>query len=306
MPDDLTWRPPTPGDLTAGPTRDDLTGEPPLTYLYAVAREPLPCPAGVGDTPVRTVTRAGLVAYVSSVPACHFGEEPLRRSLEDLDWLAETARAHHRVVDAVARATTTAPVRLVTVYEDDAQVAELLERRATAFADVLTQVTGRREWGVKAYTTPPERSSSAGEQPPTARPGPRSGDGACSGSGSGFGSGSGSGGGAGQGGRPGTAYLHRRRASLRGREQARRQALQRADHIHRALSALAAAGRRHRAQDPRLSGRDDMMLLNGAYLVDETRTEEFTTLAEKLGGDGVEIRVTGPWAPYSFTVMEPA
>ncbi|AQZ71005.1 gas vesicle synthesis GvpLF [[Actinomadura] parvosata subsp. kistnae] len=262
-----------------------------LTYLYAVAREPLPCPAGVGDTPVRTVTRAGLVAYVSSVPACHFGEEPLRRSLEDLDWLAETARAHHRVVDAVARATTTAPVRLVTVYEDDAQVAELLERRATAFTDVLTQVTGRREWGVKAYTTPPEPSAATS-------PGTRDtrSTQACAGSG----------GGAGQGGRPGTAYLHRRRASLRGREQARKQAVQRADHIHRALSALAAAGRRHRAQDPRLSGRDDIMLLNGAYLVDETRTEEFTALAEKLGGDGVEIRVTGPWAPYSFTVMEPA
>ncbi|NJP93471.1 GvpL/GvpF family gas vesicle protein [Nonomuraea sp. FMUSA5-5] len=276
MPDDHTWGPPAPDDLT---------------YLYAVAREPLPCPAGVGDTPVRTVTRAGLVAYVSSVPACHFGEEPLRRSLEDLDWLAETARAHHRVVDAVARATTTAPVRLVTVYEDDDQVAELLERRATAFTDVLTQVTGRREWGVKAYTTPPEPSAAT---PPGTRD--TRDTQACAGSG----------GGAGQGGRPGTAYLHRRRATLRGREQARRQALQRADHIHRALSALAAAGRRHRAQDPRLSGRDDMMLLNGAYLVDETRTEEFTALAEQLGGDGVEIRVTGPWAPYSFTVMEPA
>jgi hypothetical protein len=82
--------------------------------------------------------------------------------------------------------------------------------------------------------------------------------------------------------------------------------LQRADHIHRALTALAAAGHRHRAQDPRLSGRDDVMLLNGAYLVDEAREEEFAARAGELGGDGVEIRLTGPWAPYSFTVMEPA
>ncbi|GAA2210635.1 hypothetical protein GCM10009850_060940 [Nonomuraea monospora] len=329
-----------------------------LTYLYAVAREPLPCPAGVAGAPVRTITGAGLVAYVSTVPVERFGEEPLRRSLEDLDWLAETARAHHRVVDAVAAATTTAPVRLVTVYADDAQVAELLERRAESFADVLTQVTGRREWGVKAYTSPPTTSerpnpdTAASETVPTDRPAeahqehhgapppstptpptaPASAPASAPAPASVSGEKSGSGervrggdsnrvrggdsgrvcsgdngrvrGGDNQTSRPGTAYLQRRRATLRGREQARRQALQRADHIHRALTALAAAGRRHRPQDPRLSGRTDLMLLNGAYLVDESRAEEFTTLAARLGGDGVEIRLTGPWAPYSFTVMD--
>ncbi|MGW3342939.1 GvpL/GvpF family gas vesicle protein [Nonomuraea rubra] len=256
---------------------------PDLTYLYAVAREPVSSPPGVAGSPVRTVACSGLVAYVSSVPSEQFGEEPLRRSLEDLDWLAETARAHHRVVDAVAAATTTAPVRLVTVYGDEAQVVELLERRAASFTEVLAHVTGRREWGVKAYSSPPEEPAQVGEE---------RGGRACEGGR--------------QAARPGTAYLQRRRATLRGREQARRQALQRADHIHRALTALAAAGYRHRAQDPRLSGRDDVMLLNGAYLVDEARAEEFAALAGRLGGDGVEIRLTGPWAPYSFTVMEPA
>ncbi|MFC5826661.1 GvpL/GvpF family gas vesicle protein [Nonomuraea insulae] len=284
------------------------------TYLYAVARDPLPgCPPGVVGTAVRTIVRDGLVAYVSTVPLEQFGEEPLRRSLEDLDWLAETARAHHRVVDAVAAVTTTAPVRLVTVYEDDGQVVDLLERRGDDFQELLAQVTGRREWGVKAYTKPGGGVGAADEGPagrPEAgegQPGTAQSEGhACQAE---------AGAGRGEGhacqakareGRPGTAYLHRRRASLRGREHARRQALNRAEHIHRALSEIAAAGRRHRAQDSRLSGRQDWMLLNGAYLVDEARAAEFAALADTLGGDGVEIRVTGPWAPYSFTVMEPA
>ncbi|MBF8185423.1 GvpL/GvpF family gas vesicle protein [Nonomuraea sp. K274] len=103
---------------------------------------------------------------------------------------------------------------------------------------------------------------------------------------------------------PGTAYLKRRQASLRGREQARRLAVTRAEEIHAALSSLAAASRRHRAQDPQLSGRDDWMLLNGAYLVDEGRDEEFAAMASTLGGDGVDLRLTGPWAPYSFTILE--
>ncbi|MFI7618640.1 GvpL/GvpF family gas vesicle protein [Nonomuraea terrae] len=260
------------------------------TYLYAVARDALPeCPAGVADLPVRTIGREGLVAYVSTVPLEQFGEQALRRSLEDMDWLAETARAHHRVVDAVAAATPTAPVRLVTVYDDDGHVRDLLDRRGDDFLRVLARVTGRREWGVKAYADP-----AAGVGPGPGASGGGNGE-SCPGP-------SASGGGG--AGRPGTAYLQRRRASLRGREQVRRQVLQRADHIHRALSELAAASYRHRAQDPRLSGRHDWMLLNGAYLVDEGRDAEFAEQAAALGGDGVEIRVTGPWAPYSFTVME--
>ncbi|MCK2221318.1 GvpL/GvpF family gas vesicle protein [Actinomadura sp. ATCC 31491] len=250
------------------------------TYLYAVARDEVPgCPPGVADTLVRTIARGGLVAYVSSVPLERFAEEPLRRSLEDMDWLAGTARAHHRVVDAVAAATPTAPVRLVTVYDDDEQVRDLLERRAGAFAEVLEQVRGRREWGVKAFADPAAPEPAADATPDADGTG-------C------------------EPGKPGTAYLRRRRAGLRGREQARRQALARAEHIHAALATVAAASRRHRPQDPRLSGRADWMLLNGAYLVDEGRVGEFAELAGALGGSGVELTVTGPWAPYSFTVLE--
>ncbi|SDH82911.1 GvpL/GvpF family gas vesicle protein [Nonomuraea jiangxiensis] len=244
------------------------------TYLYAVASESVPVDVpGVAGTPVRTLTRGALVAYVSTVPLAEFGEEPLRHSLEDLDWLAETARAHHRVVEEAARVPV-APVRLVTVYADDDQVHELLDRRGEEFLAVLFHVTGRREWGVKAYA-----GQAAG---PAATP--------VNG---------------GDPGRPGTSYLSRRRESLRGREQARRLAVTRAEHIHASLSRLAVASRRHRAQDPRLSGHDEWMLLNGAYLVDVGRDEEFAALVGSLGGDGVDVRLTGPWAPYSFTVLEP-
>ncbi|MEQ4715215.1 GvpL/GvpF family gas vesicle protein [Nonomuraea sp. B19D2] len=257
------------------------------TYVYAVARSAVECPDGVG--PVRTIAGAGLVAYVSTVPLAEFGEEPLRRSLEDLDWLAVTARAHHHVVEAVAAATPTAPVRLVTVYAGDDQVRDLLERRRDDFLEVLSRVTGRREWGVKVYVSP-------GASPPETRNGDEGAaspavaedDEAVAGSVR----------------KPGTAYLQRRRASLRDREQTRRQLVGRADHIHTTLSALAVASCRHRAQDPQLSGRKEVMLLNGAYLVDEGRDEEFAATARGLGGEGVEVRVTGPWAPYSFTVME--
>ncbi|MFF3442961.1 GvpL/GvpF family gas vesicle protein [Streptosporangium sp. NPDC002721] len=247
------------------------------TYLYAIAREvgrALPDHViGVAGAPVRAITHEGLVAYVSPVPLEEFGEEPLRRFLEDLDWVGETARAHNRVVEAVAEGAPTAPVRLVTVYSTEEQVRDLLRRRHDDFAEVLARVTGCREWGVKAYAEPDSGAPAAEEAPAET----------CS---------------------PGTAYLKRRRASLRGREDAWRRAARRAEDIHAALVSVSVAGHRHRPQDPRLSGREEVMLLNGAYLVDEDHGEEFTAAVDSLRGEGVGMQLTGPWAPYSFTSMD--
>src|SRR5690606_26906774 len=110
--------------------------------------------------------------------------------LEDLGWLEATARAHHRVVDAVARHTTTAPVRLVTVYRGDEQVRDLLERGGAEFAETLQMVAGRQEWGVKVYADPQAAAAPARSRPSKTA----------------------------AGGRSGAAYLERRRTGLRTRE----------------------------------------------------------------------------------------
>jgi hypothetical protein len=87
-----------------------------LLYVYAVAR-PLeagvPAAAtGVGGLPARPVEHDGLVAVVSDVRAKDFEEAPLRERLENLEWLAETARAHESVVRAVSAVTGVVPLRL--------------------------------------------------------------------------------------------------------------------------------------------------------------------------------------------------
>ncbi|MEU0567008.1 GvpL/GvpF family gas vesicle protein [Nonomuraea sp. NPDC005983] len=253
------------------------------TYLYAVARDvDVLCPEGlrgVAGQAVRTIARSGLVAYVSTVPLDQFGEEPLRRSMEDLDWLGETAHAHHRVVEAVAAAAPVAPVRLVTVYSGEEQVRRLLDERHDDFVEMLSRVAGRQEWGVKAYV---EKAQTAAQPAaPQEREASRQ-----------------------ESSSPGTDYLRRRQASLRTREETWRQAGARAERIHDVLRSVAVASRRHRAQDPELSGRDDWMVLNGAYLVDEERAEEFARALDELRGQGIELELTGPWAPYSFTVLE--
>jgi hypothetical protein len=260
------------------------------TYLYAIGpatgAEPGPSPGGVLGTRVRTLTEvtkaagagSDLVAYVSTVPLTEFGEAALRHNLEDLVWLETIARAHHQVLTVLLDAGPVLPVRMVTVYRGDEQVRQMLRDRAEEFAELLVRMSGRKEWGVKVYAV--GQGTPADSAPPDRRAGEEKE-------------------------RPGTAYLKRRRTSLRGREEARRGAVNRAAHVDAVLSRIAVATRHHRAQDPQLSGRADLMVLNGAYLVDDGRADDFAAAEEALREDDLDVQLTGPWPPYSFTISDP-
>lgn len=248
-------------------------------YVYGIVRDladdAVKDVRGVSDTPVRLVEQDGLTALASTVSLSEFGEEALRDNLEDLGWLEATARAHHAVVDAVAVHTAVVPLGLVTVYRSEERVRKALRERKEEFTAALDRVTGRTEWGVKAY---------ADIRQPEA-PAPSTGE---------------------NGARPGMSYLQRRLTQRNTAEEERRKVAAVAEYIHRQLCDLAVATRLHRPQDPQLSGEQGWMLLNAAYLVDDTRNREFRDAVAHLSrlSTGLRVRLTGPWAPYSFAVEE--
>lgn len=247
-------------------------------YLYGVVDGPLPdamATTGVGEAPVRSVAAAGLVALVSTVPLSEFGEDALRRNLEDIDWLERTARAHHGVVAAAGAIAPVVPVRLATVYRNDGRVEALLAEGNRAFAHALDQVRDRTEWGVKVFLDPALAGQDQPDEPA-------------------------------ESGGSGTAYLLRRRNQQRGREQVRQRAATLADEVHRHLTDQSVMSRRHRMQDPRLSGTDRAMILNGAYLTDNASSAAFVATVDQLQDAHPEatLELTGPWVPYSFAEVD--
>jgi Gas vesicle synthesis protein GvpL/GvpF len=246
------------------------------TWLYAVGVD-LDGPwisdvRGVAGEALRLVSAAGLTALVGSVDLDRFGEDGLRRSLNDLDQLEAIARAHHGVIRMAALNRPAAPARLATIYADDSRVLEMLERHGPEFTAAIRRVRGRQEWGVKAY---------AAHVPASAEPEPP---------------------------RPasGTAYLRQRQAALSAVQVSRQAAASGAEEIHARLAGTSVGSRQHRPQDANLTGDDRAMILNGAYLVDEERTDEFAATVSSLADDHKELDVelTGPWPPYSFAVID--
>lgn len=253
-------------------------------YAYAITRGLDPAAAaeqpGIGGQPVRLVEREGLAVVVSEVDLEQFGEEGLRRNLEDLSWLESVALAHDDVARFSAARAPTAPLRLATVFlgEDSvrAQLAEWHEQAERA----LDRIEGRTEWSVKAYSDP------------SARPAPAASDDSSSGDATGAGA--------------GRAYLMQRRAATQRREQTAQEDAGIAEELHAELAGLATMSQRLAPQDPKLSGYTGVMILNGTYLLDDAQVERFTQTASDLGERHVHIRleVGGPWPPYSFSSLD--
>ncbi|WP_369373757.1 GvpL/GvpF family gas vesicle protein [Streptomyces sp. cg36] len=244
-----------------------------LWYVYAVTRPfdaPLPEEArGLDGLPPRLITHRDLCAAASRVPPAEFGTGPLRDRLEDLDWLAATARTHRTVVAALSAVTCALPLRLATVCRDTVGVHRLLETGRESFGSALERLDGRVEWGVKVYA---EGVFGEPAAPPDAAPG------------------------------NGRGFLRRRLAQRQAREDVWRRAGVVSRSLHRELSGRAEAERLHRPQSARLSGQPGENVLNAVYLVPRERSAEFVAAVEHLAprDGGVRVELTGPWAPYSF------
>jgi hypothetical protein len=253
-----------------------MTADGRCVWVYGVAADGAGSEAigatGVGGGRPRPVRAAGLTAVIADVDQGGFGEAALRRNLEDLDWVEQTARAHHAVIQAMAEHGPVVPMRLATVYSCDEGVIEMLRQRADDFRVALLRLRGRSEWGVKACATAP------------ADPGPRDRDPATGPAG------------------PGAAYLQRRRAQLTSRTKARQDALAGAQAVHAELSRLSVAARLYPPQAPDLAGHAAPMVLNAAYLVADERAAGFAAAVKDLAGRHrcVRLGLTGPWPAYSF------
>ena len=67
---------------------------------------------------------------------------------------------------------------------------------------------------------------------------------------------------------------------------------------------MAVASHLYPPQDPQLSGRQEHMVLNAAYLVGETDAAAFLDTVQTWYSPHIDHEVTGPWVPYSFATLE--
>ena len=270
--------------------RDAPPTAPALLYLYCVVE------AGTGAERVLAsgqvpglepgealfpIEHMGLAAAVSRVPAATFQEEPLNALLADLPRLAPYAVRHEEAVRALlAEAPALVPMAFGTVYLDERRVRGLLREQAPELRELLARLRGKQEWGVKVFRDTARLLEAADTTSPELRQ--LAAEAAAAG--------------------PGRAYLlGKRRERMRATEAARL-ASEAIDGVVERLAALSDAA----LSDPdAVDPSSDMPLgLKAAFLVAVERADTFRAAAEELRTTneprGLNLELSGPWAPYSF------
>ena len=196
---------------------------------------------------------------------------------------ASLLQAHEDVVDAFMQQTTVVPFKFGTLLKDEAAASRMLLDDEERFKQLLARFAGRAEWGLKLYADSGELTQCI----------------ACI--------------------EPGIADLQEQRAKLapgaayllgKKLEQAVKDAVAvRLASITEAIFQQAGKGaseaKLSQTLPQKLTGKQKEMILNAAYLVEKARATRFRQqikrLQEQYASMGLELEVSGPWPPYSFT-----
>jgi hypothetical protein len=248
-------------------------------YLYGVVGAGATVDGGV------VLVEEGPVAGVAGrVSLDEFDPSVLPERLGDAAWLEEKIRAHEQVLEGVLESASVVPCRFCTVYRSEEELRRFLAERGDDLAAALSRVEGRVELGVKAFVDRDRFASGGAVRNETIRELAEHASGA-------------------EGGR---AYLEMRRLEQLVTEELMRFKGEVAGDLHDRLLAAADDGVQLNLQRPEVTGRDEEMLFNGAYLVaDRSRFERaLGELADGYRDSGVELELTGPWPPYNFVPVE--
>jgi Gas vesicle synthesis protein GvpL/GvpF len=250
-------------------------------WAYCVTRaSDAPAIEGVRGATVERIEEGGLAVLVSRVPLGEFGEDALRRNLNDLDWLERVARDHEAVLERAFEEGTIVPLRICTIFADERGAGSMLSEQRSVLDTALDALDGREEWGVKLTVDRAALENAARDRAPDVSDEELEGRSA------------------------GGAYMLRRRQERQLREAADRLAGGIAEDVHARLQDWATDAVVNRPQNPELSGHEGDMLLNAAYLVEAAKVERLHELVEELRERhrelGARIELTGPWPPYNF------
>jgi hypothetical protein len=248
------------------------------TYCYCLVRgTPAPVMAkvprglpGLGR-PRLVAVGEGLWLVAADAPLPLYAAGEIEGRLTDLEWVSARAIAHDAVVEHFAGRSTVVPMKLFTLFTTDDRARASIARRRRALDRLFARLEGREEWGVRlAVDLGRARLATGAARTAAAAP-------------------------------SGTAFLLRKQQQRATRRDALAGAGRTASRVFAVLARHADAARRQ----PLVGGNGvSRLVLDAAFLVPVGARRRWRAdigrLARELRPQGYDLRLTGPWPPYSF------
>jgi hypothetical protein len=256
-----------------------------VLYAYGFVRDGFDvthAPGGLDEAPVLLSRIGDIGALFSRLPAEEYSAAAVERNSGDVAWLSPRAMAHDRVLTWAQEHGGVIPLPMFSLWGSDAALTKALTDRTRGLMRVFERVAGADEFGVRVYRRDADMLEGIDDLDPEIARLRREASAAP----------------------PGQRYLLERKIAEQGKQAARSVSHRLAKQVFDELRPLA----RDAVARPLVpeSGRapEATLVLNGAFLVDRNRLDEFRAA---VGGHvrafqprGLTFDFTGPWPPYNF------
>lgn len=254
-----------------------------LIYLYCVsAVKPGSRKFDGIDIEIYPVSFQDIYAVVSKVSQEEFSETNLKKNLADVEWLEEKALQHEKVIEEIMKDATVIPFKFGTIFQSDENVEKMLTDNAEKFKEVISNLEGKQEWGIKVYCDIEKFKLALGQEDKRIREIEQ--EMACASKGKVY-------------------FLEKKK------EQTLDNILDEriSEYTQNAFDKLKAASvdaRINRLLPQEVTQKKEKMVLNAAFLIEKNRITELDDILAHLRneyyGKGLELDWTGPWPPYNF------
>jgi len=253
-------------------------------YVYGFTRaggmERFSVPGVSGAADVRTLKLGDLAAIYSPLSMEEFlgpeGADPT----QDLEWVAPRAVRHERVLEEAMQSSPVLPVSFGAIFSSPRALSGAVDAHRREISRFLDDIADKEEWAVKVYANPQHLRAHLEQAPEFLQRLQRLPE------------------------TPGARYFHEKKLRRELDERSRDEGRSLAAHIREALVPDAISVKSLRLAERGLSGRQDDMVLNSAFLVRSGQVRRFTERVQRLAARyqprGLTVEATGPWPPYSF------
>jgi hypothetical protein len=242
-----------------------------------------------GNREVFVLPFRDLEAIVSEVALEAFASEEIqRKAQEDLNWIKEKAVTHARVVQEAMRKgpilLDLIPMKFGTIFNDRARLEEVLEKNYLRIREALERIRGKQEWSVKLYLKDrrkfeqviKEKNETIKEKERKIADLPE-----------------------------GLAFFMEEELKEAIYEELDKELNNIVEDLFMDLEKQSIASVKNKILEKELTGRQEPMVLNVAYLIPEEKIEDFNKEAQRLNqeiqANGFCLECSGPWPAYNFS-----
>lgn len=253
-----------------------------LIYIYCLSDSPLELSQFTDYADLKCFECGGFYAAGKYVTVDDYSEDNLKQNVSDVVWIEKNAREHIAVISKVMERYNIIPFKFGTIFSTEEKLNIFISDYSASLTENLKKCEEHEEWSVKIYcnreTFKQQIGTLSGEVSKLESLIRES--------------------------SPGRAYILERKKSELVETEIDKHSYIYGTNYYSLFLKLSEYSELNSLLPKEMTGRNDDMILNVAFLVNKSKVNNFKSTAAMLQKEknilGLDVVVTGPWPPFSF------